>query len=100
VSWDERLDRPIELPNGHTLLTLEDARLYILQLSKSEVESIAWQVAIEALLIAAEKADARKPRPQASTAGRNSGRVLGTRKSPRDEGVSETSRAKSSFESS
>ena len=55
MSWDERLDRPIVLPNGKTLLTLEDARRHILKLPQSELDAIAWQVAIEALLIAAEK---------------------------------------------
>jgi hypothetical protein len=57
VSWNERLDRPIDLPDGKTLLTLEDARRYILKLPKSELETVAWQVAIEALVIAAEKRD-------------------------------------------
>ncbi len=54
MSWDKRLDRPIVLPNGKTLRTLEDARQHILTLPKSEQETTAWQVAIEALLIAAE----------------------------------------------
>ena len=34
---------------------LEDARRHILKLPQSELETIAWQVAIEALLIAAGK---------------------------------------------
>jgi hypothetical protein len=55
LSWNERLDRPIVLPDGKTLLTLEDARRHILKLPQSELDSIAWQVAIEALLIAAGK---------------------------------------------
>jgi hypothetical protein len=55
MSWDMRLDRPIILPNGKTLRTLEDARRHILDLPKSEHETTAWEVAIEALLIAAEK---------------------------------------------
>jgi hypothetical protein len=55
LSWDKRLDRPIILPNGKTLRTLEDARRHILDLPKSEHETTAWEVAIEALLIAAEK---------------------------------------------
>ena len=54
MSWDKRLDRPIVLPNGKTLRTLEHARQHILTLPKSEQETTAWQVAIEALLIAAE----------------------------------------------
>jgi hypothetical protein len=55
LSWDKRLDWPIILPNGKTLRTLEDARRHILDLPKSEHETTAWEVAIEALLIAAEK---------------------------------------------
>ena len=57
MSWDQRFDRPVVLPSGKTLRTLEDARQYILTLPKSEHETTAWQVAIEALLIAAEKHD-------------------------------------------
>jgi hypothetical protein len=69
------------LPNGKTLLTLEDARLYILQLSRSEIDSIAWQVAIEALLIAAEKSDHLKPGALVRRADRNSDRASEGRKS-------------------
>ena len=36
---------------------LEDARRHILTLPKSEHETTAWEIAIEALLIAAEKRD-------------------------------------------
>jgi hypothetical protein len=54
VSWDQRFDRPVVLPDGKALRTLEDARLYILALPNSEHGAIAWQVAIEALLVAAE----------------------------------------------
>jgi hypothetical protein len=57
VSWDKRLDRPVVLPDGKTLQTLDDARRHIIGLPKSEHETTAWQVAIEALLIAAEKRD-------------------------------------------
>jgi hypothetical protein len=53
VSWDQRFDRPIVLPDGKMLRTLEDARQYILTLPKSEQDNTAWQVAIEALLLAA-----------------------------------------------
>jgi hypothetical protein len=55
VSWDQRFDLPIVLPDGKTLRTLEDARRYIITLAKSEHKTTAWQVAIEALLVAAEK---------------------------------------------
>jgi hypothetical protein len=57
VSWDQRFDRPVVLPDGKTLRTLEDARQYILTLPRSEHDSTAWQVAIEALLLAAEGAN-------------------------------------------
>jgi hypothetical protein len=58
VSWDQLFDRPVVLPDGKTLRTLEDARLHILSLPKSEHGAIAWQVAIEALLVAADVSDA------------------------------------------
>jgi hypothetical protein len=58
VSWGKRFDRPVVLPDGKTLRTLEDARLHILSLPKSDHEAIAWQVAIEALLVAADVSDA------------------------------------------
>ena len=54
MSWDKRFDWPVVLSEGKTLRTLEDARQYILTLPKSEHDSAAWQVAIEALLLAAE----------------------------------------------
>jgi hypothetical protein len=58
VSWDQRFDWPVVLPDGKTLRTLEDARLHILSLPKSEHDTTAWQVAIEALLLAAGVSDA------------------------------------------
>jgi len=61
VSWDQRFDRPVVLPDGKTLRTLEDARRHILALPKSEHETTAWQVAIEALLVAAEKRSVVQP---------------------------------------
>jgi hypothetical protein len=61
VSWDQRFDRPVVLPDGKTLRTLEDARRHILALPKSEHETTAWQVAIEALLVAAEKRPVMQP---------------------------------------
>jgi hypothetical protein len=59
VSWGQRLDRPVVLPDGKILRTLEDARLYILALPKSEHETTAWQVAIETLVLAAGVHDAK-----------------------------------------
>jgi hypothetical protein len=58
VSWDQCFDRPVVVPDGKTLRTLEDARLHILSLSKPEHDTTAWQVAIEALLLAAGVSDA------------------------------------------
>ena len=57
VSWDKRLDRPVVLPDGKTLRTPEDARRHILTLPKLVLETMAWEVAMEALLIAVEKRD-------------------------------------------
>jgi len=36
VSWDKRLDRPVVLPDGKTLRTLDDARRHILALVCTE----------------------------------------------------------------
>jgi hypothetical protein len=63
VSWDQRFDRPVVLPDGKTLRTLEDARLHILSLPKSEHDTTAWQVAIEALLVAANVSEAEIEKP-------------------------------------
>jgi hypothetical protein len=88
------------LPNGKTLLTLEDARLYILQLPRSEIESIAWQVAIEALLIAAEKTDHLKPGALVRKAYRNSNRAPEGRKSSHAKKFREPIRSKRISDSS
>jgi hypothetical protein len=48
------------LPDGKTLRTLEDARQYILALPKSEHDTTAWQVAIEALLVAADSRSSQR----------------------------------------
>lgn len=65
MSWERRFDRPIILPSGKALRTLEDARRYILALPQSEHETIAWQIAIESLLLAADHSagDAAPERP-------------------------------------
>jgi hypothetical protein len=63
VSWDQRFDRPVVLPDGKTLRTLEDARLHILSLPKSEHDTTAWQIAIEALLVAANVSEAEIEKP-------------------------------------
>jgi hypothetical protein len=64
VSWDQRFDWPVVLPDGKTLRTLDDARRHILTLPKSEHETTAWQVAIEALLLAAEAPSVKQPTDQ------------------------------------
>ena len=63
MSWDQRFDRPVVLPDGKTLRTLEDARRHILSLPKSEHDTTAWQVAIEALLVAARVSEAELEEP-------------------------------------
>src|SRR3981081_481271 len=57
MSWEKPLDRRVVLPDGKALRTLDDARRHILALPKSEHETTAWQVGIEALLDATAKAD-------------------------------------------
>jgi hypothetical protein len=63
VSWDQRFNRPVVLPDGKTLRTLDDARLHILSLPKSEHDTTAWQVAIEALLVAANVSESEIEKP-------------------------------------
>ena len=43
------------LPDGHRLVTLQDAGTYITKLSKAEHEAPEWQTAIEMLTKAAER---------------------------------------------
>ena len=63
MSWDQRFYRPAVLPDGKTLRTLDDARLHILSLPKSEHDTAAWQVAIEALLVAANVSESEIEKP-------------------------------------
>jgi hypothetical protein len=63
VSWDQCFDRPVVLPDGKTLRTPDDARLHILSLPKSEHDTTAWQVAIEALLVAANVSESEIEKP-------------------------------------
>jgi hypothetical protein len=46
---------PIDLPDGHKLVTLRDAATYITKLPKREHNAPEWQAAMEALLIVAEQ---------------------------------------------
>jgi hypothetical protein len=54
MTWSRAFDDPVPLPNGHTLVTLEQAARYIQKLPKAEQESAEWQAATEALIMAAE----------------------------------------------
>jgi hypothetical protein len=55
VSWDQRFFDPIELPGRKKLVTLRDAAIYITKLPKAEQQHPAWQTAVEALILVAEK---------------------------------------------
>jgi len=52
--WKRPFDDPIPLPRGRQLITLKDAANYIQKLPKAEQDLEEWQVAIEALIMAAE----------------------------------------------
>jgi hypothetical protein len=49
------LPDPIVLPDGHRLVTLQDAGTYITKLPKAEHEAPEWQAATECLILVAEK---------------------------------------------
>jgi hypothetical protein len=55
VSLKRRFDDPIVLPDGHRLVTLQDAGTYITKLPKAEHEAPEWQAAMEALILVVEK---------------------------------------------
>jgi hypothetical protein len=57
VSWKRRFDDPIVLPDGHRLVTLQDAGTYILRPPKVEQNLSEWQTAIVCLIGAAEGRD-------------------------------------------
>ena len=52
--WSRKFEDPITLPNSKTLVTLKNAADYIVKLPKAEQKHEKWQVAIEALIMAAE----------------------------------------------
>lgn len=54
MSWSKRFREPVPLADGRKLLTLHDARSYILDLAKSDQKNSKWETAAEALLHAAE----------------------------------------------
>jgi hypothetical protein len=53
--WDRRFEGPIPLPGGGNLVTLRDAADYITSLLEKETDLSEWQVAMEALLLVAER---------------------------------------------
>jgi hypothetical protein len=57
MAWFKRFVDPIVLPDGHELLTLRDAAEYITTLPKPEHDAADWQVAMETLLLVAERDD-------------------------------------------
>ena len=54
TDWQRSLEDPITLPDGRSLMTLADARAYVLKLKPAQQESSQWQAAVEQLLVAAE----------------------------------------------
>ena len=57
TGWKRPFDDPIDLSDGRSLVTLEDAGDYITRLSKAEQQLDEWQTAIGCLLGAAEGRD-------------------------------------------
>ena len=55
MSWSTSFDEPIPLPNGRRLRTLKDAADYIMKLPEDEHSAPDWQVAMEALILVAER---------------------------------------------
>ena len=55
MAWFKRFYDPIILPDGRKLLTLRDAAEYITALPKAEQDAADWQVAMETLLLVAER---------------------------------------------
>ena len=55
MAWFKRFIDPIILPDGRKLLTYRDAAEYITALSNAEHDEADWQVAMETLLLVAER---------------------------------------------
>jgi hypothetical protein len=53
--WKQRFDDPIPLPDGHQLVTLEDAGNYITKPPKAVHDAEEWQAATEALILIATR---------------------------------------------
>jgi hypothetical protein len=52
--WKRPFDDPIVLPDGHGLVTLEDAGDYITRLPKADQQLNEWQTAIECMMLVVE----------------------------------------------
>jgi hypothetical protein len=55
MAWFRRFYDPIILPDGRKLLTYRDAAEYITALPKAEYDAADWQIAMETLLLVAER---------------------------------------------
>ena len=55
AGWQRKFFDPIVLPDGRELLKLRDAAEYISALPKAEHDAADWQVAMETLLLVAER---------------------------------------------
>jgi hypothetical protein len=55
MAWFTRFVDPIVVPGGRELLTLRDAAEYITALPKAEHDVADWQVAMETLILVAER---------------------------------------------
>jgi hypothetical protein len=51
--WKRQFEDPIALPDGRTLITLEDAGAYITKLPEAVHTAAEWQAAMEALILVA-----------------------------------------------
>lgn len=54
MAWSDRLIRPVVPPDGRPIVTLSDARAYILALPKSRHHEPIVATAIEAVLMVAD----------------------------------------------
>jgi hypothetical protein len=55
MAWFKRFVDPIILPDGRELLTRRDAAEYITALPNAEHDAADWQVAMETLILVAER---------------------------------------------
>ncbi len=53
--WSRAFDDPIPLPRGRQLVALKDAGNYFTKLPMAEHEAPEWHVAMECLILVAEK---------------------------------------------